>query len=239
MPPASSTSRAIADAGLEPARDPADPRDPDPAVAAAAARAARPRARRRAALPSRDGRGAARASRRERRRGSASGAAAARQSRSPARGEPRPLRLPAARVARARRLARHAAAAALAGLHARRVATLAIAIGANTALFALVDAVVLKPLPYPEPERLVAIVEHARGSRSSIAPANIADYRVGALESLAAWHFTEMDLSDGGRPETLFAHAVTHDFFAVLGTGPMLGRAFLPEEDREGGARKS
>ena len=116
-------------------------------------------------------------------------------------------------------------------------ATLAIAIGANAALFALVDAVLLKPLPYPDAERLVAIVEHGGGGRSSIAPANIADYRVGALESLAAWHFTEMDLSEGGRPETLFAHAVGHDFFAVLGTGPVLGRAFLPEEDREGGAK--
>jgi len=114
-------------------------------------------------------------------------------------------------------------------------ATLAIAIGANAALFALVDAVVLKPLPYPEAERLVAIVEHGGGGRSSIAPANIADYRVSALESLAAWHSTEMDLSEGGRPETLFGHAVGHDFFAVLGKGPTLGRAFLPEEDREGG----
>ena len=116
-------------------------------------------------------------------------------------------------------------------------ATLAIAIGANAALFALVDAVLLKPLPYPDAERLVAIVEHGGGGRSSIAPANITDYRVGALESLAAWHFTEVDLSEGGRPETLLAHAVTHDFFAVLGKGPTLGRAFLPEEDREGGAK--
>ena len=115
-------------------------------------------------------------------------------------------------------------------------ATLALAIGSNAALFALVDAVVLRPFPYPEAHRLVALVEHGGGSRSSIAPANIADYRVPALESLAAWHFTEMDLSERGRPETLFAHAVTHDFFAVLGKGPTLGRVFLPEEDREGGA---
>ncbi len=123
------------------------------------------------------------------------------------------------------------------GFTAAATATLALAIGANAALFALVDAVVLKPLPYPEAERLVAVVEHGGGGRSSIAPANIADYRVSALESLAAWHFTEMDLSEGGRPETLFAHAVGYEFFAVLGTGPTLGRAFLPEEDREGGAK--
>ena len=116
-------------------------------------------------------------------------------------------------------------------------ATLALAIGANAALFALVDAVVLRPLPYPDAHRLVALVEAVGGSRNAIAPANIADYRVPALESLAAWHFEEIDLSEGGRPETLFAHAVTQDFFAVLGKGPTLGRAFLPEEDREGGAK--
>lgn len=114
-------------------------------------------------------------------------------------------------------------------------ATLALAIGANAALFALVDAVVLRPFPYPDAQRLVALVEAEAGSRNAIAPANIADYRLPALESIAAWHFTEMDLSEGGRPETLFGHAVGHDFFAVLGRGPTLGRAFLPEEDREGG----
>ncbi len=116
-------------------------------------------------------------------------------------------------------------------------ATLALAIGANAALFALVDTVVLRPLPYPEAHRLVALVESVDGSRNAIAPANIADYRVPALESLAAWHFEEMDLSESGRPETLFAHAVTQDFFAVLGKGPTLGRAFLHEEDREGAAK--
>jgi len=116
-------------------------------------------------------------------------------------------------------------------------ATLALAIGANAALFALVDAVVLRPLPYPDAQRLVAVVEATEGSRSTIAPGNIADYRVPAFESLAAWHFEEMDLSEGGRPETVFAHAVTHDFFTVLGLQPTLGRAFLPEEDREGGAK--
>ncbi len=117
------------------------------------------------------------------------------------------------------------------------VATLSLAIGANAALFALVDAVVLRPFPYPEPDRLVAIVERTGSGRSSIAPANIADYRVPAFESLAAWHFGEKDLSDGGRPETLFTHEVTHDFFSVLGVGPVLGRPFLPEEDREGGPK--
>ena len=131
----------------------------------------------------------------------------------------------------ARRL-RHAPGFTLAA-----VLTLALGIGANAALFALVDAVVLRPLPYPLPDRLVSVREQRGGENSSIAPANIADYRVPALESLAAWHAIEMDVSGGGRPETLFGQAVGADFFAVLGTGPVLGRAFLPEEDLEGGAK--
>ncbi|MFI4945316.1 MAG: permease prefix domain 1-containing protein, partial [Burkholderiales bacterium] len=112
----------------------------------------------------------------------------------------------------ARRL-RHAPGFTLAA-----VLTLALGIGANAALYALVDAVVLRPLPYPQPDRLVSVREQRGGENSSIAPANIADYRVPALESIAAWHAIEMDVSGGGRPETLFGQAVGADFFAVLGT---------------------
>ncbi len=124
-----------------------------------------------------------------------------------------------------------------AGFTVAATLTLALGIGASAALFALVDAVLLRPLPYPEPHRLVSLRERGGEARLSVAPANLADYRVPSFESLAAWHFVEMDLSAGGRPETLFGHAVTADFFAVLGKGPVLGRAFLPEEDREGGPR--
>ena len=131
----------------------------------------------------------------------------------------------------ARRL-RHAPGFTLAA-----TATLALGIGANSALFALVDAVLLRALPYPQAERLISIVESNGGERNAIAPANIADYRTAAVESLAAWHFVEVDLSEGGRPEGLFGHAVSADFWSVLGTGPVLGRAFLPEEDSEAGPR--
>jgi putative ABC transport system permease protein len=117
------------------------------------------------------------------------------------------------------------------------VLTLALGIGANAALFALVDAVVLRPLPFPRPDRLVAIRESWRQGRSAAAPGNLTDYHVPALESLAAWHYVSMDLSGTGHPEALEGNAVGADFFAVLGTGPVLGRAFLTEEDREGGAK--
>ena len=124
------------------------------------------------------------------------------------------------------------------GFTAAATLTLALGIGANAALFALVDAVLLRPLPYPGPERLVSLWETTPdSSRLTVAPANLADYRVPAFESLAAWHDVEMDLSGEGRPENLAGHAVTVDFFTVLGVGPALGRPFLPEEDREGGDR--
>jgi putative ABC transport system permease protein len=115
--------------------------------------------------------------------------------------------------------------------------TLALGIGANAALFALVDAVLLRPLPYPEPERLVSLWESGKDARSAVAPANLGDYRVPAFESVAAWSFVDVDLSGEGRPESLLGQAVTADFFPVLGVGPVLGRPFVPEEDREGGER--
>jgi hypothetical protein len=121
----------------------------------------------------------------------------------------------------ARRLRRSA------GFTVATTLTLALAIGANAALFALIDAVLLRPLPYPEAERLVALWEATAFSpRSAVAPANLADYRVPAFESLAAWHDVEMDVSGEGQPEALGGHAVTADFFSVLGVGPSLGRPF-------------
>lgn len=112
--------------------------------------------------------------------------------------------------------------------------TLAPGIGASAALFALVDTVLLRPLPCSEPQRLVSLWETEGASRGAVAPANLADYRVPAFESLAAWHSVERDLSGEGPPEALFGQAVTVEFFAVLGVGPVRGRPFLPEETTKG-----
>ncbi len=123
------------------------------------------------------------------------------------------------------------------GFTAVAVITLALGIGMNSAIFSVVDAVMLRPLPYPEPQRLVALWEHnpanAADSHSSVSPANLADYRQQALlEGLAAWSFGGVNWGGDGSPERLVTNNVNYNFFDVLGVQPALGRAFLREEDQ-------
>ena len=110
--------------------------------------------------------------------------------------------------------------------------TLALGIGVNAALFALVDAALLRPLPYAEPERLLTLseVDLEHGDQQAVAPANLADYRIPALEGLAACATETRDLTGAFAPETLTGQIVGHGFFELLGVAPVLGRTFLPEE---------
>ena len=113
------------------------------------------------------------------------------------------------------------------------VVTLALGIGANTAIFSVVNAVLLRPLPYSKPDRLMVILHNGW---NPVAPANFIDWRsqnhvfnrMGAAE---AWgpNLTEVD-----KPEPLAAMRVTADIFPLLGVQPVLGRFFLPEEDAPG-----
>ena len=116
--------------------------------------------------------------------------------------------------------------------------TLALGIGMNSAIFSVVDAVMLRPLPYPEPQRLLALWEYdpeTPGNHSSVAPANLADYRrQELLEGLSAWSFGGANLGGDGQPERVVTNNVNYNYFAVLGVHPALGRDFLPEEDRPG-----
>jgi putative ABC transport system permease protein len=139
------------------------------------------------------------------------------------------------------------------GFAAIAVATLAVGIGMNTAVFSIVNAVMLRSLPYPEPERLISVWEvqgevrnlSSSGSnlggkggprRTSVAPANLVDYRKGAtaFEGLAGMDSAPMNLTGNGAPERIFGESVTANYFAVAGVGPALGRTFTDEEDREG-----
>src|SRR6185436_14368742 len=120
------------------------------------------------------------------------------------------------------------------GFTATAVLTLALGIGANTAVFSVVDAVLLRRLPYGDPERLVEI-SHALQGRTglSIAPGNLADYRrARAFSGVAAYNRTSMTLTGSGAPEQIRAETVTWNLFEVVGVAPAIGRSFRPEEDR-------
>jgi putative ABC transport system permease protein len=123
------------------------------------------------------------------------------------------------------------------------VLTLALGIGANTAVFSLVSAVFVRPLKYREAERLVTVWEDAAAaglSRDVVAPANYADWRAQnrVFEDVAAARQLTFDLTGGrGEPEKLLGYGVGANFFHVLGVEPAHGRAFLAEEDGPGAAR--
>jgi putative ABC transport system permease protein len=120
------------------------------------------------------------------------------------------------------------------------VLTLALGIGANTAIFSLVNAVLLRSLPFAEPERLVwTWGEFSGGNRASTSPPDFLDYRAQSLafEELAAMYFKSFNLTDSGEPERMIGSMVTTNFFQALGVKLIEGREFLPEEERSGSAQ--
>jgi putative ABC transport system permease protein len=120
------------------------------------------------------------------------------------------------------------------------VLTLALGIGANTAIFSVIDAVLLRPLPYPEPRQLVTYWGTApeKGLPVVDMPPGLFDYHrrtVTMLESLAAYEVGGQNLSGGGEAERISAGYVTAGFFHTLGVAPRLGREFLPGEEHANG----
>ena len=125
------------------------------------------------------------------------------------------------------------------GFTATTVLTLTLAISATTATFSVVDAVLLQPPPFPEPERLVTLWETdpENGNRpSAVAPANFLDWREQAtrFDPVAALEPYSVDLTGAGEPEVLYGWMVTEGFFEALGAGAAHGRTFLPEEHHPG-----
>jgi putative ABC transport system permease protein len=125
------------------------------------------------------------------------------------------------------------------GFTAVAVLTLALGIGANTEIFTIVNSVVLKPLPYPQPDRLVMLFETqlSDGTVGTVAPANFFDWRQQSqsFENIAAIDpYPDFILNGSGEPQRLAGAAVTSHFFSVLGVHMALGRDFSPEEDRLG-----
>jgi predicted permease len=114
--------------------------------------------------------------------------------------------------------------------------TLALGIGANTAIFSVVDAVILRPLPYPEPGRLVELwgnVKRAKVERRGASFPDYLDWRAQSrsFESMAAFDSGTMTLTGVEEPERIRAEIVSEPYFDLLGMRPALGRTFLPEED--------
>jgi predicted permease len=124
------------------------------------------------------------------------------------------------------------------------VITLALGIGANTAVFTLVNSVLLQPLPYHDPSRLVAIYQSPPaksfpGMKAfAIAPANYLDWEKQnhVFASMAIYHFAGLNLTGREHPETLKAARVSADFFKALGVQPQIGRDFSPDEEQSGRA---
>jgi putative ABC transport system permease protein len=124
------------------------------------------------------------------------------------------------------------------------VLCLALGIGANSAIFSVVDAVLLRPLPYPDSDRLMVLLDVHQGAGSepeeyNVSGANFLAWRARSksFKSLEAMLPKPFNLVEGGEPERIDGAAVTAGFFDLLGAKMERGRGFLPEEDRPGGNR--
>ena len=125
------------------------------------------------------------------------------------------------------------------GFTAVAILALAIGIGANTAIFSVVNGVLLLPLAYPDPDRLLKIFETtSEFSQSSVAYPNYIDWRreSRSFTGMGAYRSDDFNFTGAGDPEQLSGEYVSASLFPVLGVTPFLGRNFLPEEDRQGAA---
>jgi predicted permease len=119
------------------------------------------------------------------------------------------------------------------------ILTLALGIGANSAIFSVVDAMLLRPLPYPQPERLVRIWESSLkldSPRNVVNPANFMDWRdqSKSFEAMAAIAVGDRNISVDGRPMALPGLNVSPEFFSILRVPPLIGRTFVPEDGTSG-----
>jgi putative ABC transport system permease protein len=126
------------------------------------------------------------------------------------------------------------------GFTAVAILTLALGIGANTAIFSVINAVLLRPLPFSNPDQLCIISEQLP-SLPVLGPSyqNFQDFRDRAksFSAMSTTRITTLTLTGVGEPERLPAQMTSALMFPLLGVSPGLGRSFAPEEDRAGGAQ--
>jgi putative ABC transport system permease protein len=117
------------------------------------------------------------------------------------------------------------------------ILTLALGIGANTAIFSVVNGVLLNPLPYPYPDQLVSMFQEIPNfQNASISYPNFLDWQKmnRSFQAMAAYRSTGFNLSGNGEPERLHGEMISAGFFEILGVNPLLGRTFSADEDRLG-----
>ncbi len=119
------------------------------------------------------------------------------------------------------------------------ILTLALGIGATAAVFTLVNALLIRPLPYQDPARLVLVFEHFKDQHLDaipVSPPEFLEYKksVRSFEKLAAFNTTTYNLTDGDVPERISGAVVSADLFPLLGVEPIRGRTFRPEENAAG-----
>jgi predicted permease len=124
------------------------------------------------------------------------------------------------------------------------ILTLALSIGANTAIFSVLDAILLRPLPYPEPQRLGSLMQRMSGSANAAYSANIdrdtwqqLRDNVPAVTAAVGSNSGGVNLEAAGRAQYVHGQRISATYFDVLGLRPMLGRAFTAAEDTAGGPR--
>jgi len=125
------------------------------------------------------------------------------------------------------------------GLTILVIITIALGVGANTALFSVVNGVLLNPLPYPEPDQLVALRESKPNFEWGTIPyPTFRDWQKDnhTFSSIAVWRGYAFSLTGAGEAEQVNAQLVSSDFFPILGVKPLLGRSFLAGEDEIGAA---
>ena len=122
------------------------------------------------------------------------------------------------------------------------IIVLALGIGANSAIFSVVNAVLLRPLPYTDAER-IAMVYHVPPQKSfpgmkifAVSPANYLDWKSqsSAFDAMSIFHGTTMTVTGKDQPEAMPGIVVSSEFFQVFGAAPLMGRTFTPEEDADG-----
>jgi predicted permease len=125
------------------------------------------------------------------------------------------------------------------GFTAVAVLTLALGIGANSALFSVVNGVLLNPLPFPNPEEIYVVYSSSASfQHSSISYPNFLDWQKEnhSFAALGGFRSANYNLTGSGEPERLHAHMISAEFMPAFGIRPIIGRNFTPEEDRAGGA---